>query len=240
MITIDNLSFAYGKKKVLNAISLAVNDGELFGLLGANGAGKTTLISILNGLLPCETGHVKICGKDLKTQIHAIQKDAALIPQTLAFYPNLSAYENLEYFGSLYGLKGKKLQEKIDEVIAITSLNKVKDDLSKHYSGGLKRRLNIAIGLLHEPKIIYFDEPTVGIDPQSRNYILQMIRRINKEKNTTIVYTSHYMEEVAFLCDTVAVIDGGKVLKRLEKKDFVDAKTLETIFLELTDSKLRD
>jgi ABC-2 type transport system ATP-binding protein len=240
MIAIDNLSFAYGDNRVLDGISLRINEGELFGLLGANGAGKTTLISILNGLLPYKSGDVKICGKDLKTQIRSIQKEAALIPQTLAFYPNLSARENLDYFGSLYGLKGAKLQSKIDEVIEITSLQKVQNRFAKHYSGGLKRRLNIAIGLLHEPKIIYFDEPTVGIDPQSRNYILQMIRRINKEKNTTIVYTSHYMEEVAFLCDKVAVIDAGKVLRRLEKDDFGDAKTLEQIFLELTHSKLRD
>lgn len=240
MIEIKDLSFSYAKEKVLNHIDLTIDKGELFGLLGANGAGKTTLISILNGLQKEYEGAVFVDGMKLKTSLKKIQTISSLVPQSLAFYPNLTAYENLEFFGSLYGLSGIKLKEKIGYALEITSLKKVVNQKAVNYSGGLKRRLNIAIGLLNEPRILYLDEPTVGIDPQSRNYILQMIKKINQEKKMTVIYTSHYMEEVEFLCDRVCIIDKGKVLKNLKKSEFSKANQLEHIFLQLTDTKLRD
>lgn len=211
-IRIHNLIKQYKNTRVLDHLNLTIQEGSIFGLLGPNGAGKTTLVSILNFLTPMEFGEVKILGYDTNTHEKEIKAISSLVPQSYAFYPSLSAHENLEFFGALYGLSGKNLLLKIDYCLEMTSLEKYRHIKAETFSGGLKRRLNIAIGLLNSPKILYLDEPTVGIDPQSRNYILQVIKNINQTEGTTIVYTSHYMEEIEYLCDDIAILDQGHIV----------------------------
>jgi ABC-2 type transport system ATP-binding protein len=212
MIQISKLCKSYEKHEVLKNINLEMNAGSIYGLLGPNGAGKTTLISTLVGLNTYDSGEIKIQNKSLKEELAYIQSISSLIPQNLAFYPTLTAKENLEFFAGMLGLKGQDLRSRIEYVMNISQLQEVFNKQAQTYSGGLKRRLNIAIGLLSDPAIIYFDEPTVGIDPQSRNFILESIKGMKDEKKL-IVYTSHYMEEVEFLCDKIAIIDHGQILK---------------------------
>lgn len=212
MIKISNLCKTYGKQDVLKSVNLEMSAGSIYGLLGPNGAGKTTLISTLVGLTPYDSGEVTIQNKPLKEELAYIQSISSLIPQNLAFYPTLTAKENLEFFAGMLGLKGQALKSRIEHVVEITQLQEVFNKQAELFSGGLKRRLNIAIGLLSDPQIIYFDEPTVGIDPQSRNFILEAIKAMKDEKKL-IVYTSHYMEEVESICDKIAIIDHGEILK---------------------------
>jgi len=212
MIKISNLCKSYEKHQVLKSVNLEMNAGSIYGLLGPNGAGKTTLISTLVGLNTYDSGEIKIKDKSLKEELAYIQSISSLIPQNLAFYPTLTAKENLEFFAGMLGLKGQALKSRLEYVMNISQLQEVFNKQAQTYSGGLKRRLNIAIGLLSDPEIIYFDEPTVGIDPQSRNFILESIKSMKDDKKL-IVYTSHYMEEVEFLCDKIAIIDHGKILK---------------------------
>ena len=230
-IEIKNLTKSYKKNKVLDNLSLEIKEGSLFGLLGPNGAGKTTLVSIMNYLQTSNSGEINIFGYDYKKDKKQIKQISSYVPQTYAFYPNLTAYENLEFFGGLYGLKNSELKKRIDYCVEVTSLENFLDKRAHTYSGGVKRRLNIAIGLLNNPKILYLDEPTVGIDPQSRKYILDVIKRINQEDKTTIIYTSHYMEEIEYLCDDIAILDNHKIILHekkellLEKNSFVTIKT---------------
>ena len=212
MIKISNLSKNYGEHQALKNVNLEMNAGSIYGLLGPNGAGKTTLISTLVGLKSYDAGSIHIQEKDLKEELAYIQSISSLIPQNLAFYPTLTAKENLEFFAGMLGLNAQALKSRLEYVMNITKLQEVFNKQAQTYSGGLKRRLNIAIGLLSDPKIIYFDEPTVGIDPQSRNFILESIKEMKEDKKL-IVYTSHYMEEVEFLCDKIAIIDHGQILK---------------------------
>jgi len=212
MIKISNLSKNYGKHQALKSINLEMNAGSIYGLLGPNGAGKTTLISALVGLNSYDSGEIHIQNKNLKEELSYIQSISSLIPQNLAFYPTLTGKENLEFFAGMLGLKGQALKSRLEYVMNITKLQEVFNKQAQTYSGGLKRRLNIAIGLLSDPEIIYFDEPTVGIDPQSRNFILESIKSMKDDKKL-IIYTSHYMEEVEFLCDKIAIIDHGQILK---------------------------
>jgi ABC-2 type transport system ATP-binding protein len=213
MINISNLTKKYHNYHALKGINLSIESGSIFGLLGPNGAGKTTLISTLVGLHPFDGGEIIINDKSIQEHLKYIQSISSLIPQNLAFYPTLTTKENLEFFGGMLGLQGKRLQSRMDKVVNITQLGEFYHKQAHTYSGGLKRRLNIAIGLLSDPKIIYFDEPTVGIDPQSRNFILESIKAMKKE-GRVIVYTSHYMEEVEFLCDKIAIIDRGEILRQ--------------------------
>ncbi len=231
-ISITNLNKSYGHTPILKDLSLEIKMGSIFGLLGPNGAGKTTLVSILNHLVSKDSGTIKIDGYDFEKQSNKIKQICSYVPQTYAFYPKLTSYENLEFFGALYGLKGQLLKKSIQECIEATSLESYVNKQAHTYSGGLKRRLNIAIGLLNEPKILYLDEPTVGIDPQSRNYILNVIKRINQEKNTTIIYTSHYMEEIEFLCDDIAILDHGKIILHESKDDLIQQNNQITITLQ--------
>lgn len=211
-IKINNLNKSYKNLKVLDDLNLHVKVGSIFGLLGANASGKTTLISILNYLVPKNSGEITICGYDFDKDSKKIKEISSYVPQTYAFYPNLTAYENLEFFGALYSLKNEQLKERIDYCVKATALEKFINKKAHTYSGGVKRRLNIAIGLLNKPKVLYLDEPTVGIDPQSRKYILDVIKNISKENNTTIFYTSHYMEEIEYLCDEIAVLEQNKII----------------------------
>ena len=229
MINIVNLSKSYGENKVLNQITLEMKKGSIYGLLGPNGAGKTTLISTLVGLNTYDEGEIFIADREMQNQKAYIQSISSLIPQELAFYPTLTAAENLEYFGGMLGLKNRGLKERIEEVVYLTQLSDAYTKLAQTYSGGLQRRLNIAIGLLSNPKIIYLDEPTVGIDPQSRNFILESIKKL-KDDNRLIVYTSHYMNEVEILCDKIAIMDHGKIVKEGTLSDLLSEKkvTIQT------------
>jgi ABC-2 type transport system ATP-binding protein len=212
LIEINHLCKSYNRKIVLDNVALSVRRGSIMGLLGPNGAGKTTLISILTGVIGKDSGKVTVGGIDLDREPGRIQSMCSYVPQTLAFYTRLSACENLEYFGSLWGLKGKKLKGRMEFCIDAGSMQAFVDKRVDTFSGGMKRRLNLAIGLLNEPEILYLDEPTVGVDAQSRNYILETIRKINRERKTTIIYTSHYMDEIEQVSDEIAVIDEGRII----------------------------
>jgi ABC-2 type transport system ATP-binding protein len=212
LIEIKNLYKSYSRKTVLDNVNLSVRRGSIMGLLGPNGAGKTTLISILTGVIGKNSGKITVGGLDLDREPGRIQSICSYVPQTLAFYTRLSARENLEYFGSLWGLKGKKLKERMEFCIDAGSMQAFVNKRVNMFSGGMKRRLNLAVGLLNEPEILYLDEPTVGVDAQSRNYILETIRKINRERKTTIIYTSHYMNEIEQISDKIAVIDEGKII----------------------------
>ena len=210
IIEVENVTKRFDDKLVTDNISLNIEEGEIFGLLGPNGAGKSTLINIIVGLIEKDKGSVSICGMDISKEPLKTKRLIGLVPQEIALFEGLNARDNLGYFGGLYGLRGKELKERINEALSIVALNKEDKKQVKKYSGGMKRRLNIAAALMHHPKIIIMDEPTVGVDPQSRNYIFEMIKKINKERKTTIIYTSHYMEEVEELCSRVFILDSGK------------------------------
>ncbi len=231
MIEISHLYHSYDKP-VLKDVNLSVRRGSILGLLGPNGAGKTTLISILTGVIRKESGSITIGGLDLDRELKAIQLKCSYVPQTLAFYRLLTAVENLEYFGALWGLKGKVLKERMEFCIDIGSMQPFAKKRVDQFSGGMKRRLNLAIGLLNDPEILYLDEPTVGVDTQSRNYILETIRKINRERKTTIVYTSHYMDEIEQVSDDIAIIDEGKIVLHDDKQAILTRDDAVLIHLE--------
>jgi len=212
ILEVDNLVKKYGDFEAVKGISFAVEEGEVFGLLGPNGAGKTQTISMLTGIIPPTSGTARIGGRDITTQMEEIKKFNGLVPQDLALYPTLSARANLNFFGRIYGLRGRELRERVDDVLRIVALTERADEAIEKYSGGMKRRINIAAGLLHQPKLLFLDEPTVGVDPQSRNHIFESVMRLNRERGMSIVYTSHYMEEVELLCNRVAIIDEGEII----------------------------
>jgi ABC-2 type transport system ATP-binding protein len=224
MITIEHIYKSYDKSLVLDDVSLTIREGAVTGLLGPNGAGKTTLISILMGLVAKDKGKISINGFDIDREPAKIRAMSSLIPQTLALYPTLTACENLEYFGALYGLSGKTLKTRIERSIDIASLQSFVNKKTSKFSGGMKRRLNLAIGLLNDPQILYLDEPTVGIDAQSRSYMLEMIRKLNTEQHTTIIYTSHYMDEIEQVSDDIAIIDEGRIILHDRKEKILAHK----------------
>lgn len=195
----------------LKNIDLEVEEGEIFGLLGPNGAGKTTLINILSMVKRKDLGTIKIFGKVLEAEPTAIKSRLGVVPQELAIFESLTAYENVHFFGSLYGFKGEELKSKVYEALRFVGLEERAKGKAKHFSGGMKRRLNIACGIVHNPKLVIMDEPTVGIDPQSRNYILEAIKAL-KARGTTVIYTTHYMEEAESLCERIGIIDRGEVI----------------------------
>jgi ABC-2 type transport system ATP-binding protein len=227
----------------LDGVSLNVPEGERFGLLGPNGAGKTTLISILSGALRPSGGTASLLGYDLGTQFRQVRQFLGLVPQELALYEPLTARENLHFFGRIYGLPKKRLLERIAECLALAGLEANADRPVKTFSGGMKRRLNLAIGLLHEPRLLILDEPTVGIDAQSRNAILESLEQINRS-GTTLLYTTHYMEEAQRLCTRLAILDRGRVLAEGPTQEVLhrngDTARLEDLFLELTGKDLKD
>ncbi len=210
-VEIKNIVKRYGDKLAVDNISLKIEDREIFGLLGPNGAGKSTTIKMIMGLLNQNSGDITVKGMDVKKQSLETKKILGLVPQELAIYEDMTAKENVEFFGRLYGLRGKELNEKVNEALEFTELVERKNEKPKKFSGGMKRRLNIACAIAHNPQIIIMDEPTVGIDPQTRNHILQSVKELNK-RGITIIYTSHYMEEVETICDRVGIIDHGKLI----------------------------
>jgi ABC-2 type transport system ATP-binding protein len=206
-----NLVKKYGDFTAVKDVNLAVQKGEIFGLLGPNGAGKTTIISMITGLLEPTSGQVTVDGLNLQTDTNAVKAKLGLVPQELALYPTLSARDNLNFFGSMYGLGGKELRERVEAVLALVQLAERADEAIETYSGGMKRRVNIAAGLLHQPEVLFLDEPTVGVDPQSRNAIFEGVEDLNRA-GMTVIYTTHYMEEAQRLCHRVAIIDEGQIV----------------------------
>lgn len=209
-IEIKNVTKRFDDKLVLDNISFDVEKGEIFGLIGPNGAGKSTLINIMTGILKSNEGEVVIGGYNLKKDPLRVKQLIGIVPQELALMENVGTYDNLEFFGSLYGLSGKLLKERINEALEVTGLSDKKNEKVKKFSGGMKRRLNIAAAIMHHPEVLIMDEPTVGIDPQSRNHIFEFTKNICSERNTTVIYTSHYMEEVEELCKDIFIIDLGR------------------------------
>lgn len=211
IVEVRGLTKIYDGRKVVDDVCFEIKKGEIFGLLGPNGAGKTTTVSMLSCLIYPTSGDAVIEGKSIVKESMEVKKRIGVVPQEIALYPTLSAKENLIFWGEMYGLAGKKLNEKVDEVLQIVGLTERSKDAIKKYSGGMKRRINIAVGLLPSPELLMLDEPTVGVDPQSRTNILETLKELNK-KGLTILYTSHYMEEVEFLCNRVAIMDAGKII----------------------------
>lgn len=209
MIEIKDVTKSYGRQKVLQNVSFEIMEGELFGLLGPNGAGKSTLIDILTGIQSMDSGEIFINGKSIKTDKVEIRKHLGLVPQDIALLEELNAVDNLEYFGGLYGLAGQELKNQIEKLLEVAGLTDKKKEKVKNYSGGMKRRLNIAVAMLHNPSILILDEPTVGVDAQSRQHIFDYIQSL-AEQGTTILYTSHYMEEIETLCKRVFILDLGE------------------------------
>lgn len=201
----------YGTKITVNHLKLTIEKGEIFGLLGPNGAGKSTLIKMMSGLLPIDRGEIRIGGVSVAERPLEVKRQIGLVPQELAIYEMLTARENVNFFGKLYGLRGKQLMQRVDEALEFVGLTDRQNEKPAAFSGGMKRRLNIACAIMHRPELIIMDEPTVGIDPQSRNHILQSVRQLN-EMGSTIIYTSHYMEEVEAIGTRVGIIDHGELI----------------------------
>ena len=209
-LSVDGISKRFGDLEAVRNVSFELVPGETYGLLGPNGAGKTTSISIIAGLLEPDAGVVCVAGQRLTTRTTEPKRRVGLVPQELAIYPDLTARENLRFFGRLYDLSGDALTKRMDRVLEVVGLADRADDPAKEYSGGMKRRLNIGIGLLHEPMLLILDEPTVGVDPQSRNAILESVEQLSAE-GMAVLYTTHYMEEAERLCDRVGIIDEGEL-----------------------------
>jgi ABC-2 type transport system ATP-binding protein len=209
-IRVENLRKSYGDLIAVDGVTFDVRQGETFGLLGPNGAGKTTTIGMIAGTLRPDSGSVQVDGQDDPTR-SAVRRRIGVAPQALALYGDLTGQENLSFFGRLYGLSGAKLHERVEWALAFSGLADRRKDRVHHYSGGMQRRLNLVCGLLHDPPVVVMDEPTVGVDPQSRNLIFENIDEL-KLQGRTILYTTHYMEEAERLCDRVAIMDHGKIL----------------------------
>ena len=216
------LQKSYEGRKVVDDVSLSIAAGESYGLLGPNGAGKTTTISMICGLLKRDSGEVFVAGMSLDTSDSEAKKAIGYVPQDIALYPDLSGKENLEFWGKMYGLGGKELAGTVTETLEIVGLSDRARDRVSEYSGGMKRRLNIAAGLLHAPKLLVLDEPTVGVDPQSRNAILENVEGLSRS-GMSVLYTSHYMEEVERLCDRVGIIDEGKLIAQGTRRELVQS-----------------
>ena len=221
LLVCRDLHKRYGERTAVNGVSFHIDRGETYGLLGPKGAGKTTTISMVCGLLESNGGDVSEAG--MLVDVDAIESKAAIgyVPQDLAIYPDLSARENLRFFGRLQRMSGKALDERVDAVLELTGLADRADDKTDDYSGGMKRRLNIGIGLLHEPQLLVLDEPTVGVDPQSRNAILEAVDGL-RQGGMSIFYTTPYMEEAERLCDRIAIIDEGVILAEGTRRELVD------------------
>ncbi len=211
VLEIKNLTKKFGDFIAVDNMSLKIEEGEIFGFLGANGAGKSTTINMISGLLRSNEGVINILGKNAVKHNRFAKMNIGIVPQDLAIYEDLTAYENVRFFAGLYGLRGAVLDARVKEALAFVGLSDKHKNYPKNFSGGMKRRLNIACAIAHRPKLIIMDEPTVGIDPQSRNYILNSVRKLN-EMGSTIIYTSHYMEEVEEICTRIAIVDHGQII----------------------------
>ncbi|RAZ69792.1 ABC transporter ATP-binding protein [Planococcus maitriensis] len=219
MLETEQLTKKFKDTIAVDDVSLVLRQGESVGLLGPNGAGKSTAIAMISTLMKPSSGDVRLNGESVLKKPGDMRRVLGVVPQKIALYEELSAYENLKFFGRLYGLSGKKLEQRIDYVVELVGLADRKKELVKNYSGGMQRRINLAAAMMHEPEVLIMDEPTVGIDPQSRNHLLETIRKLNREEGMTVLYTSHYMEEVEKLCDRVYIMDHGKVIAEGTKEE---------------------
>jgi ABC-2 type transport system ATP-binding protein len=211
LLEVCNLRKTFGNLVAVEDVSFSVAPGEVFGLLGPNGAGKSTTMNMIVGLLAPDSGAVRLEGRELSPENRDLRQALGVVPQDLAIYPDLSARENLDFFGRLYGIKGRTLKQRINESLERTGLTGRANDRAENFSGGMKRRLNFGVALLHRPRLLILDEPTVGVDPQSRAHLLDCVRALSAE-GVASVYASHYMEEVEALCTRVAIVDRGRVL----------------------------
>jgi len=243
-VSIRDLNFSYkGQiRKNFSQLNLDILKGDRFGIFGPNGAGKTTLMNLMTGLLESESGSLRILDKDIKSNKKYIHKISGFVPQDFSFYPELSPAENLEFFGAWYGLNRVKIRTRIKELLGILGLWEVRDKIVQKFSGGMKRRVNLAIGVIHEPEILFLDEPTVGVDVQTRHAMINYLKELNAN-GTTLIYTSHQLTEAEDLCNTIALIDDGKIivndsLDKLLKKH--QQEGLEGLFLNLTGKEFRD
>nr|WP_234122024.1 ABC transporter ATP-binding protein [Clostridium hydrogenum] len=245
ILEVKNLKKSYDGKEVVKGLSFYVNEGEILGFLGPNGAGKSTTINIISTVATSDGGNIDFYSKDIKLNIDKFKNSLGVVPQDFAYFSDLTAYDNVKFFCSLYGFKGKELKEAVKTALEFVGLWERRKEYPDAFSGGMKRRLNIACGIAHKPKLIIMDEPTVGIDPQSRNNILEAIKKLNF-MGTTIIYTSHYMEEVEEICSRLVIIDKGEIVGEGNKEKIKDKYrkigkgTLEDIFLYLTGKELRD
>lgn len=245
MIQINQLSKKYkgADSFSVSNLDLCISEKEIFGLLGPNGAGKTTLISLLCSLIKPTSGSFAIDGLTYKKNKNQLKQLIGIVPQEYALYPTLTAFENLMYFGSMYGLKGNILKLKIKTALQTLGLSQFSNKKIDTFSGGMKRRVNLIASILHDPKVLFLDEPTVGVDVQSKNVIINYLQTLN-EKGTTIIYTSHHLNEAEAFCTKVAIIDHGKIITQGDSKDLINnqknANNLEDVFLALTGNALRD
>jgi ABC-2 type transport system ATP-binding protein len=220
VLAAQGLIKSFGDLIAVNGVSFEIVEGETFGLLGPNGAGKTTSISMVAGLLEPDNGTIHVAGTPIRTNSTDGRSDIGLVPQEIAIYPDLTATENLKFFGRLYDMPGERLEKRVEEVLEVIGLSERQDDLVSEFSGGMQRRLNIGIGLLHRPRLLILDEPTVGVDPQSRNAILESVEDLSGE-GIAVLYTTHYMEEAERLCDRVAIIDEGVIKAEGTRRELV-------------------
>ena len=240
MIKVRSISKSFGNIEAVKNVSFTIDKGEIFGILGPNGAGKSTIVNILNTLVKPDKGDVMIDGINIKDDGDTIKLIMGVVPQEIALYEELSAYENLMFWGGLYDIPKSELKANVNNTLEIVDLVNRKDDRIKTFSGGMKRRINIACALLHNPRILVLDEPTVGVDPQNRNHIFEVIERLNNE-GMTMIYTTHYMEEAERFCDKIAIIDVGGIIAQgtlKELRKISDVKDLITVKLADSDNEI--
>ena len=245
LVDIQHVSKKYqdAPRAAVNDLSLTINKGDIFGLLGPNGAGKTTFISMLCGLFPASSGDIYINGHTHKTHSNECKQAIGVVPQEIALYPKLTAWENLMFLGHMYGLKGQSLKDSVKYNLSILGLEENMDQQILSYSGGMKRRVNLIAGLLHNPQLLILDEPTVGVDVQSKQAIIEYLKKLNKEKGMTILYTSHHLDEAEDFCSHIAIIDDGKLITQGATKELISANgchSIEEVYLKITGVKFRD
>ncbi len=239
IIEVKDLKKYYKDSKAVDGFDFEVYEGEILGLLGPNGAGKSTTINILSTILKEDSGDIKFFNKPVEGNRKWIRGQIGMVPQDLAIFEDISAYRNVEFFASLYGLKGRELKEKVKEALEFVSLLEHQNEKPKTFSGGMKRRLNIACAIAHKPKILIMDEPTVGIDPQSRNHILESIKKL-RDKGTTIIYTTHYMEEIEEISDRIIIMDKGKKIAEGTKEQLKESLKEQRVYKLYVDRVLED
>ena len=211
LLTCRDLVLTRGRRRAVDGLSLTVHEGEIYGLLGPNGAGKTSTLSMIGGIFTPDSGEITVAGSRMSPANAAARRSIGFVPQDVALYPDMTGRENMVFFGHLYGLRGRELESRVDELLDVVGLRERGRERVRQYSGGMKRRCNIAVGLLHRPKLLILDEPTVGVDPQSRNAILEQVAALARE-GVAVLYASHYMEEVRRLCDRIGIIDHGRMV----------------------------
>jgi ABC-2 type transport system ATP-binding protein len=243
-IEIDNLHFQYDENSgvLFHNFHLHIAQGERFGLFGPNGAGKTTLMNLMTGVLKFNTGTIRLLGKDIVRHEKEVKKLFGFVPQHHAFYPELSPVENLEFFGAWSGLNSREIKTRTNELLKVLGLENVRDKAVSKFSGGMKNRVNLAIGVIHQPEILFLDEPTTGVDVQTRHAIIDYLKKLN-EQGTTLVYTSHHLSEAEILCNKIALLDEGKIIAHNELKTLLAEHRqdgLEGLFLNLTGKEFRD